>query len=115
MAQIAANKRNGAKNRGPRSQEGRSAFSEARSLMNALRHCLAAVSINTTTGTGLVPPPAGVEGRSMEHFEPLSQIPKLRARVHHSLTTRERQIVLVLSEGLTNKEIARRLRLTEGT
>ena len=37
------------------------------------------------------------------------------ARVHDSLTTRERQIVLVLSEGLSNKEIARRLRLTEGT
>ncbi len=41
----------------------------------------------------------------MEHFEPLSQIPKLPARAHDSLTTRER----------TNKEIARRLRLTEGT
>jgi two-component system nitrate/nitrite response regulator NarL len=37
------------------------------------------------------------------------------ARAHDSLTTRERQIVLVLSEGLSNKEIARRLRLTEGT
>ena len=35
--------------------------------------------------------------------------------VHNSLTTRERQIVLVLSEGLSNKGIARRLRLTEGT
>jgi len=64
---------------------------------------------------GFVPTPAGVEGQSMEHFEALKQIPKLRARAHDSLTTRERQIVLVLSEGLTNKEIARRLRLTEGT
>jgi len=48
----------------------------------------------------------------MEHFE---AFPKLRARAHDLLTTRERQIVLVLSEGLTNKEIARRLKLTEGT
>jgi len=51
----------------------------------------------------------------MEPFEALRQIPKLGATAHDSLTTRERQIVLVLSEGLTNKEIARRLRLTEGT
>src|SRR6478609_1164451 len=31
------------------------------------------------------------------------------------LTERERQIILVLSEGITNKEIGRRLGLTEGT
>ena len=51
----------------------------------------------------------------MEHFEALRQKLKLSARAHDSLTTRERQIMLVLAEGLTNKEIARRLRLTEGT
>ncbi len=51
----------------------------------------------------------------MEHFEALRQISKLSARAHDSLTSRERQIVLVLAEGITNKEIARRLRLTEGT
>jgi two-component system nitrate/nitrite response regulator NarL len=45
----------------------------------------------------------------------MRKITKLRNRARDPLTSRERQIVLVLSEGLTNKEIARRLRLTEGT
>jgi two-component system, NarL family, nitrate/nitrite response regulator NarL len=40
---------------------------------------------------------------------------KLRYRPHDPLTVRERQIILVLSEGMTNKEIGQRLRLTEGT
>jgi DNA-binding NarL/FixJ family response regulator len=40
---------------------------------------------------------------------------KLRPHQLDPLTTRERQIVRVVAEGLTNKEIARRLRLAEGT
>ncbi len=50
----------------------------------------------------------------MGHFEGLTKMPKPRAR-SHDLTTRERQIILVLSDGVTNKEIGRRLRLAEGT
>ena len=50
----------------------------------------------------------------MEHLEGLTKMPKPRAR-SHDLTTRERQITRVLSEGATNKEIGRRLRLAEGT
>jgi DNA-binding NarL/FixJ family response regulator len=34
---------------------------------------------------------------------------------HSPLTKRERHIILVLSGGLTNKEIGRRLKLAEGT
>ena len=50
----------------------------------------------------------------MEHLD-VRKITKLRHRAHEPLTTRERQIALVLSEGVTNKEIAQRLRLAEGT
>ncbi len=50
----------------------------------------------------------------MEHFDGLKTI-KRRIRADAPLTTRERQIVLVLSEGVTNKEIGRRLKLAEGT
>ena len=50
----------------------------------------------------------------MEHLD-ARKITKLRHRAHEPLTTRERQIALVLSEGVTNKEIAQRLRLAEGT
>jgi DNA-binding NarL/FixJ family response regulator len=50
----------------------------------------------------------------MEHFDGLRKIPKLRALADDPLTTRERQIILVLSEGITNK-IGRRLSVAEGT
>jgi two-component system nitrate/nitrite response regulator NarL len=36
-------------------------------------------------------------------------------RIVGSLTQRERQLILLVMEGLSNKEIARRFRLTEGT
>jgi DNA-binding NarL/FixJ family response regulator len=50
----------------------------------------------------------------VQHFDGLRKMPKLRAR-SYDLTTRERQIIRVLSDGVTNKEIGRRLRLAEGT
>jgi two-component system nitrate/nitrite response regulator NarL len=50
----------------------------------------------------------------VEHLE-LRKITKLRNRVPVPLTARERQIVLELAEGITNKEIGRRLGLAEGT
>jgi len=55
------------------------------------------------------------EGHPMAHFDGLRKIPKLQARANEPLTTRERQIILALSEGIPNKEIGRRLRLAEGT
>ncbi len=51
----------------------------------------------------------------MQHFDGLRKTAKLRARSHDQLTTRERQVIRVLSDGVTNKEIGRRLRLAEGT
>jgi two-component system nitrate/nitrite response regulator NarL len=41
--------------------------------------------------------------------------PKVRPHQIELLTVRERQIVRVMAEGLTNQEIAQRLRLAEGT
>jgi DNA-binding NarL/FixJ family response regulator len=55
------------------------------------------------------------EGHSMEHLDGLRNMRKLPTRSHDLLTTRERQIIRVLSDGVTNKEIGRRLRLAEGT
>jgi two-component system nitrate/nitrite response regulator NarL len=45
----------------------------------------------------------------------MRKIAKPRHRAPEPLTIRERQIVLALSEGATNREIGRRLRLAEGT
>jgi DNA-binding NarL/FixJ family response regulator len=45
----------------------------------------------------------------------MRKITKLRNRARRPLTTRERQVVLALSEGATNREIGRQLRVTEGT
>jgi two-component system nitrate/nitrite response regulator NarL len=40
---------------------------------------------------------------------------KVRSHPIEPLTTRERQIVRVMAEGLTNKEIAQRLSVAQGT
>jgi two-component system, NarL family, nitrate/nitrite response regulator NarL len=50
----------------------------------------------------------------MEHFD-MRKITKLRRWAHEPLTIRERQIVLAVSEGATNRQVGRRLRLAEGT
>ena len=49
----------------------------------------------------------------MQH--PLKKLSNVRPYQIDLLTTRERQIVRVMAEGLTNKEIAQRLKLAEGT
>jgi two-component system, NarL family, nitrate/nitrite response regulator NarL len=50
----------------------------------------------------------------MEHFD-MRKIPKRRHRAPEPLTIRERQIMVAVSEGATNREVGRRLRLAEGT
>ena len=53
----------------------------------------------------------------MEHVDTLNKIKisNPRVRKNDRLTEREREVIVVLSEGKTNKEIGRRLRLAEGT
>jgi two-component system, NarL family, nitrate/nitrite response regulator NarL len=51
----------------------------------------------------------------MEHLDDLNETSKPQVPNNGPLTTRERQVIVVLAEGLTNKEIARRLKLAEGT
>ena len=45
----------------------------------------------------------------------MRKIAKRRYRAPEPLTIRERQIMFAVSEGATNREIGRRLRLAEGT
>ncbi len=47
--------------------------------------------------------------------QPLKKFTKAGPHRIEPLTTRERQIFRVMAEGLTNKEVAQRLRLAEGT
>src|ERR1700719_2047748 len=55
----------------------------------------------------------GIAGHAMQHL--LKKLSRIRHHQIEPLTTRERQIARIMAEGLTNKEIAQRLRLTEGT
>jgi RNA polymerase sigma factor (sigma-70 family) len=55
----------------------------------------------------------GCEGHAMQHL--LKKLSRVRHHQIEPLTARERQIVQVMAEGLTNQEIAQRLRLAEGT
>ena len=47
-------------------------------------------------------------------YDPATENPRFSSR-NLPLTARERQIILVLSDGATNKEIGRQLDLAEGT
>lgn len=64
---------------------------------------------------GAIYVPPSLAGRPPEPTEaaPAVEIPSRRAI--ESLTPRQREVLLLLVEGLSNKEIARKLRLGEGT
>ena len=49
------------------------------------------------------------------HHPPLVAKPAMLVNANSPLTKREHQIIQVVSEGITNREIGRRLGLTEGT
>jgi DNA-binding NarL/FixJ family response regulator len=51
----------------------------------------------------------------MRYFITTGFQPAARGKDMNSLTRREREVVLALAEGLSNKDVARRLNLSEGT
>jgi len=60
-----------------------------------------------------------ISGQQMEFLiETISQVPSLRVVNHHGLnllTAREEQVVALVADGLTNRDVARELGLTENT
>lgn len=51
----------------------------------------------------------------LTEWQPTSERPEMIERALKALTEREHQIMELVSEGLSNKEIGRRLRITDGT
>jgi len=65
---------------------------------------------------GAIYVPPSLAGRPPEPTEAApSQAVEIPSRAIESLTPRQREVLLLLVEGLSNKEIARKLRLGEGT